>query len=159
MLISSIESTLHGSIPNSLLNSLPNALPNALPNSLSNSLPNALPNSLPNALPNFLPKSLPNSISNSLPTSLPNFLHASVERITHVKQCFLHGFLPSFELLHVQGSNLIPTESLPIYLLRAYLPNKRSSRYRTIFQPLKSLQTILGQSIEQLNSPSNEKWT
>ncbi len=49
---------------------------------------------------------------------------------------YIHGFLPSFELLHIQESNLVPTEHqmwpLPNSLhgsLHGFLPNTLLGEY------------------------------
>jgi len=99
MLISSIESTLHGSIPNTLHaskyasvgritqvkqfkqcflhGSFHDSLPNIIHGSLHGSLPSTLHDSLPNSLHGSLHGSLPNILHDSLHGSLPNSLHGS----------------------------------------------------------------------------------
>ena len=99
---------------------------------------------------------------------------------------YLPTFPTNFELLHIQKSNLIPTnhsswlsswlptksttyllpDGLPTYLLRVYLPTYWGPTYlindRVVTEPYSNrwkVFKILGQSNEQLNSSSNEKWT
>ncbi len=101
MLISLIERILHDLISN--------FLPNSLSNFLSNFQSNALSNFLPNFLLNFL----------------PNFLHASnYERITQVKQCFLHDL-----------KTVLLSLWLVIFALsrRSTLENSKNSEYLLLF--------------------------